>query len=417
MTAPSLWRDRRFCTFWSAQAVSQFGDRVTELALPLIAVAFLHEGVGVVGALTAAVWLPNLLSLFVGVWVDARTHKRRLLVIADLLRAVVLFSLPVAYAFGAVTIGQLFVVAVLAGAGQVLFDMVYPSFFVALVPSESFLDANGKLSTTRSASFVAGPAVGGALISALSAPVAVAVDAVSFLFSAATVGSIRTPEAPPADDHQASMGERIVTGMRYVSKDRILRASLGSSATMNFFMFVAQALIILFANRDLHLSAGEIGIALGAGAGGGMLTAMLATRISKLLGAGRSIMVGTAMFTAPVALLCLAGGPHWLGMLLLAATETLSSIGVMLYDINNNSLRAAVTPDAVRSRIAGAYNVVNYGSRPVGALIGGWLGTEIGIRPTLLVAAVGGVLGVLWLVRSPIATMTAIPVREEQPVA
>jgi predicted MFS family arabinose efflux permease len=306
--------------------------------------------------------------------------------------------------------------ALLAGAGQVLFDMVYQAFFVALVPGESYLEANSKLSTSRSASFVVGPALGGVLIQALSAPVAVAADAVSFLFSAGAISRIRTPEAPPADDRTASMRERIATGLRFIVHDRILRASLGSSATMNFFMFVAQALVILFANRELGLSAGTIGIALGVGAGGGLATAMLARPISKALGVGRTIMLGTVLYPAPVALLTLAGGPHWVGAALLAATETVSSIGVMLYDINNNSVRAAVTPDAVRSRIAGAYTFVNYGSRPLGAVVGGWLGTAIGIRPTLLVAAVGGALGVLWLMGSPIPGMTSVPERRDSPI-
>jgi Na+/melibiose symporter-like transporter len=292
--------------------------------------------------------------------------------------------------------------------------MVYPAFFVALVPPASYLDANSKLSTSVSSSYVAGPAIGGALVQALTAPVAVAFDAVSFLFSAAVVSRIRVADTPAAADAGEPMRKRIAAGFRFIAHQPILRASLACSAMMNFFMFVAQALIILFANRTLGLPAGVIGLAFGAGAAGGLLIAVFARRIAGAIGVGRSIVLGAVLYPAPIALLALARGPHWAEALFLGGTELLSSAGTMLFDINHNSLRAAVTPDATRSRAAGAYAVVNYGSRPVGALVGGLLGTTIGLRPTLFVAAVGGTLGALWLLLSPIPGTATIPVPPPQ---
>lgn len=398
----SLWRDRRFGTFWTGYTVSQLGDRVTELALPLIAVVMLGASAGQVGLLTAAVWLPSLLSLFVGAWVDQRTRKRRLMVLADLARAVVLLSLPVAYLLDAVTFGQLVVVALLTGAGQVVFNMAYPSFFVSLVERDSYLDANSKLSTSRAASFVAGPALGGALISAVTAPIAVLVDAVSFVLSGVLIGRLRVDEHAPDRQNQANLGRRAVDGLRFIARHDILRASLGCSTTLNFFTFIANALLVLFASRQLGLSAGVIGLAFGIGAAGGLMGAVLAPVLSRRIGIGRAIVVGAILFPAPFALLAAAGGSLWTKAAVLSAAELLSSIGVMLFDVNQNALRASITPDEFRGRVAGAYTAVNYGVRPLGAVVGGVLGTSLGLRPTLLVAGIGGTLAFLWLLPSPI---------------
>lgn len=165
----SLWRDQRFRRFWAGQSISQFGDRITELALPLIAVGALHASANEVAWLTALIWTPNLLAIVLGAWVDDRVHKRRLMVVADLVRAAVLLSLPAAYLLGAVTLSQLYAVALLTGAAGVLFNTAYPPFFTHLVPRSSYVDANSKLSSSRSASYVAGPAIGGALVQALTA--------------------------------------------------------------------------------------------------------------------------------------------------------------------------------------------------------------------------------------------------------
>ena len=234
-TAPtpsrSLWRDRRFRTFWIGETLSQFGDRISELALPLIAVVLLDASPTQVGLLTAAVWGPNLVSLFVGSWVDQQPRKRVLLVVADLARAAVLATIPLAYAVDALTLVHLYVVALLAGLGQVLFSTAYPPFFVALVPRDRFLDANSKLSASRSASFIAGPAVGGALVQALTAPVAILVDALTFVASAFQIGRVRVEEAPVENPHGHSLLRRAREGLVYVLRHPFLRYSLGCATT------------------------------------------------------------------------------------------------------------------------------------------------------------------------------------------
>jgi MFS family permease len=401
--AISLWRDRRFRRFWAGQSVSQFGDRITELALPLIAISALNATANQVAWLTALAWTPNLLAIVLGAWVDHRAHKRRLMILADLVRAAVLLSLPAAHLLGAVTLGQLYAVALLTGAAGVLFNTAYPPFFVRLVPRASYVDANSKLSASRSASYVAGPAIGGPLVQALTAPVAIVVDALTFLVSAVLISRVSVAEPPTASTAAPSLMRRAKEGLTFVFRHPVLRAGLGCAATVNFFTFVAgSGLIVLFANRSLGLSAGVIGIAFGIGATGTLLGAVLAPKISRRFGVGRSIVMGAVLFPAPIAIAAAADGSLWLRAGALAAAEFLSGFGVMLFDVNLNSLQAAVIPDGMRSRVAGAYSTINYGIRPVGAIVGGLLATLIGLRATLLIAAVGGALSLLWLLPSPI---------------
>ena len=297
-----------------------------------------------VGLLTAAVWGPNLVSLFVGSWVDQQPRKRVLLVVADLARAAVLATVPLAYALDALTLVHLYVVALLAGLGQVLFSTAYPPFFVALVPRDRFLDANSKLSASRSASFIAGPAVGGALVQALTAPVAILVDALTFVASAFQIGRVRVEEAPVENPHGHSLLRRAREGLVYVLRHPFLRYSLGCATTINFFTLMASALLVLFASRTLGLSAGLIGLALGIGALGGLVGAVAAPVLAARFGVGPVIVAGAILFPAPLALLALAGGPDWSAALVLGAVEFVSALGVMLFDVNLNALQASVTP-------------------------------------------------------------------------
>ncbi|MDE9365070.1 MFS transporter [Luteipulveratus sp. YIM 133132] len=398
-----LWRDRRFVTYWAGQAVSELGDRVSELAVPLIAVTMLHAGAIEVGVLTAAVWAPNLLSLLTGAWVDQRARKQRLLVASDLVQALAVITVPLAYWTGVLTLGQLVVVALVAGAGRTIYQTAYPSFFVALVRRDQYLQANSLLSTTRSGSFIVGPAVGGVLIQVLTAPVAMVVDAVSFLASATLIRQVRVDElSATSDAGEGGLWRRARDGMRYLWSHPYMSASLRCCTTLNFFSFVVSALTILYASRVLGLSAGVIGLAFGVGSFGGLAGAVLAPRVGRLLGVGRTVALGCVLFSAPFAAVPLAAGPTWSRAAVLAAVEAVSGVGVMLFDVNLNAVQTAVTADEMRSRVSGAFSTVNYGIRPLGALVGGVAGDLVGVGPTMVAAAVGGSLSLLWLVRSPI---------------
>lgn len=405
--AGSLWRDRRFRTFWSAQGVSEFGDRISELALPLIAVTLLNASPSQVGFLTAAVWLPNLASLFIGTWVDRHRDKRPLMIAADLSRAALLLSLPAAYWLDLLSLGQLYAVAILAGTAHVVFNTAYAAFFVRLVRRDQFLEANSKLSATRSISFMAGPALGGLLIQWLTAPIALVVDALSFVFSAVQVRRLKVTPGE-ADGGEESLLFRARAGMGYLLRHPYLRASLGCATTVNFFNMIGMALLVLFASRNLELSAGTIGIALGIGASGGLIGAVAAKPLAELLGAGRLIAIGAIIFPASLGIVALADGPVWMRAAVLAAAEFVGGFAVMCFDVPLNSLQAAVIHDHMRSRVVGAFSSINYGVRPLGAVVGGLLGTWLGVRETLLISAAGGLFAVLWLIGSPIIRTKAL---------
>lgn len=402
-----LYRDRRFATYWIGQAASEFGDRVSELALPLIAITIVGASSIEVGILTAAVWAPQLLSLFIGAWVDQQPQKRRLLIVSDLLQALAVATLPLAWWLGSLTLVQLVAVALVAGVGRTLSHAAYAPFFASLVTRDQYVQANSLLSTTRSGSFVAGPALGGALIQTLGAPVAMIVDAVSFAFSAHMTGRVRVTERPPAD-HSGTLVRRAAQGFGYLWRHPYMAASLRCCTTLNFFSFVAIALVLLYASRTLGLSAGTIGLAYGAGAVATLVGAVLAGRIAHWIGAGHTIAVGAVLFSAPYALIPLASGPDWAKAAVLALVEAISGFGIMLFDINLNALQTAVVHDDLRSRVSGAFSTVNYGIRPLGALVGGVLGSFVGVGPTLVMAAVGGTLSIVWLVKSPILSTRSI---------
>ena len=398
--------DGRFRRLWAAQAVSQLGDRITELALPLIAVDLLAADADQVGLLNAAVWLPYLGSVLAGGWVDRQRHKRRVMVAADLARMIVLLSLPIGYWLDLLSLAQLFAVALLNGLGEVFFNTAVPTVFVSLVPRSAYLRANSRLSGTRALSYIVGPALGGPLIQVLTAPVAVLVDAVSFAGSAILLARLRLTGIPAEktmdDESETPWWRSLSAGARFIAGDRTLRACLACATTVNLFGLIASTLIVLYARRTLDLSPGLIGLAFGIGAVGGLLGAALTPRLARRIGIGRTAMVGSVLFPIAYAVPVFASGVTPVKVIVLGSAEFLGAIGVMLFDVSLNSLQTSLIPDHLRSRVAGAFSTVNYGVRPVGAVAGGLLGTAFGLRPTLLVAAIGGVLSVFWLFFSPV---------------
>lgn len=406
--AGALWRGRRFARAWAAQTVSELGDRVSELALPLVAVTVLDESASRVAVLTAVVWLPNLLALLVGTWVDRRPRPRRLLVVADLARALVVLTVPVAAVLDGLTFAHLLVVALLLGAWSTLFRSAWQPFFVALVPRSRYVEANSLFSATRSGSFIAGPALGGGLVQLLSAPYALVVDGLSFLASASLLRTADVPDRVPAPDDGSSVHRRVVDGMRHVWHDPFLAPMLRCVSWVNLFTMVVQALLVVFASRGLGLSAGTIGLTLGVGAVGGLLGAVLAGRVARRIGTGYTAAAGALLFTLPMAALPLAHGTDLAKAAVLTAVEAVSAFGVMLFDVNVNAVMTAVIPDAVRARVQGAFTTVNYGTRPLGAALGGLLAGLVGTGPAIVVGSVAAAFSLVWLVRSPLFGLRSV---------
>ena len=403
---PLLRENVAFRRFFAGQAVSLVGDQVSLIALPLVGILVLHAGAAQMGYLTTAALVPNLLfSLHAGAWVDRRGRRREVMLAADLGRATLLASIPIAYAFDLLTIEQLYVVGFLEGLLSVFFYVAYSTLFVALVPRERYIEANQLLHGSRALSFVGGPSLGGILVQILSAPAALAADAVSFLVSAFSLSRI-SPVEPPTEP--AEQGH-LRAGASYIRHSPVIRASLLATATINFFNFVFFALVILYANRYLHIQPAALGIVIGVASIGSVIGSLVTGRIGRRIGIGPAFAFGCLLFPAPLVLVPLAAGPHWLVVGCVLVAEFFSGMGVMLLDITGGAIKAAVVPDRLRARVSGAYMVVNYGVRPLGALAGGLLGAAIGVRETLWIATVGAILGVLWLLPSPIMRMRELP--------
>jgi MFS family permease len=396
---PPLLRDRVFRRYWGASTVSMFGDQISSVALPLTAVLVLHAGAASMGYLTALQWLPSLLfALHAGAWVDRRGKRRMAMILADLGRAAALATIPLCYALHALTLAQMYVVTFIAGALSVLFTVSDGTLFVSIVPADSYVDGQSLIYGSRAFSFMGGPSVGGLLVEAATAPFAIVADALSFLGSAAQLAMIKPAEPPSSDG-----ADGVTAGLRFVARSAIIRASLTGVAVINFFNMMFSALFMLYAVRMLHVRPGVLGVVIGAGAVGGMIASLTAKRLGNRLGIGLVYVVGCFVFTLPLALVPLADSVHGVAVLLmLFAAEFASGFGVMVLDISIGAIFAMVIPDTMRSRVAGAFQAINYGTRPAGALLGGALGASAGLRPALWVAVTGGVAGALLLLPSPL---------------
>jgi len=407
---PGIVRERDFRLFWLGESVSLIGDQITLIALPLVGVLALHADAAEMGYLGAAALIPNLLfSLHAGAWLDRRGRRRQAMIATALARAALLATIPFAYWLGVLTMAQLYVVSFLIGTLSVLFFVAYSTLFVSLVPRDRYLEATSLLNGSRAFSFVAGPSIGGLLVQVFSAPGALIADAVSFLVSAFSLGSIH-PTEPPTEEARRG---HVRAGIAYIRRSPIIRASLLATATINFFNFVFWALFFLYATKTLGVRPGLLGLVLGAASVGGVLGSIVTGRISRRIGVGPAFVAGSVLFPAPLVLVPLAGGSDWSIVSFLFVAEFLSGFGVMVLDITAGSIKAALVPDRLRARVAGAYMVVNYGVRPIGALVGGALGTWIGLRPTLWIASLGAIAGVIWLLPSPVLRLRELPEVEE----
>nr|WP_200424045.1 MFS transporter [Streptomyces sp. NE5-10] len=410
---PELLRERTFRRYWSGQTVSLVGDQISLMALPLAAVLVLGADAAQMGWLKTLELLPALLlNLPFGAWADRRANRRRIMIATDLGRAALLLTLPVAHVLDLLTLGQLYVVAFGVGALSVLFEVCNATLFVALVPTERYVQANSLVNGSRSMAWLAGPSIGGLLVQVLTAPVALLADALTYLASAGYLAKIRPVEPAPAPVVKGHFTE----GMRWVLRERSMRALFAASGTVQFFNYMFHTLFVLYVTTELGLGAGLLGLALGAGAVGGLLGAVCSGAVVRRIGIGGSLVAGFLGFTLPLVLIPAADGPLPLVVAVLFAAEFLSCAGVMIVDVAAGSFQMALVPDAVRARVMGAFRTLNHGFRPLGALAGGVLGTAIGLRPTLWIATVGAVFAVLWLLPSPLPRMRELPAREGESV-
>jgi predicted MFS family arabinose efflux permease len=401
-----LQRNRAFRDFWVGQTVSLFGDQVSLLAIPLLAALELDAGAAQMGFLTAAALAPNLLfSIHLGAWADRRPRRRELLIGADIGRALLLLTIPLAWALGVLSLAQLYVVAFAAGSLGVVFSVAYDIVFVALLDRRHYIEGSSLINGSRAASIVAGNGVAGLLVQALTAPIALLLDALSYLGSALFIGRAGAVESTPAREEE---GGNLAAGGRFIMRTPLIRAALLASATLNLFNTGFYALLVLYATRNLEMGAGALGLALAIGGIGSLLGALVVRRLSRRIGLGRALVFGFVLAPAPLLLVPLAAGTE-APVLLVAVAEFFNGMGVMVLDVGLGSLYAALVPDQLRARVSGAFLLVNYGVRPIGALAGGLLAAAIGLHATMWVTAVGALAGVLWLLPSPMPRLRDLP--------
>ena len=410
---PSVIRNPDFVRLWVAETISQFGTQVSLLALPLVAVTLLGASPFEVALLGTIEFLPFILfSLPAGAWVD-RLRRRPILIVGDIGRAVVLLSIPVAFALDALTIWQLYVVGFVAGTLTVLFDVAYQSYLPSLVERDQLVDGNGKLEISRTLAQTAGPALGGGLIGLVSAPLAVVLDAISYGLSALFVFLIRRPEPTPdphVDEHgrqRGSLLSEVRDGLRYVLGNRYLRAIAACTATANLFSNIALATYIVYAVRDLGLSPVQIGIVFGLGNIGAIVGALSADRVRRALGVGRSILVSAA--TGGPAVLLVAIAPREAPIPFLVLAGFLGGFSVVIYNINQVSFRQAITPTPMQGRMNATMRFIVWGTIPLGQILGGVIATAVSIPAALWIGGLGAFLAVIPIALSPVRHLVDMP--------
>ncbi|MEU1819723.1 MFS transporter [Streptomyces roseifaciens] len=437
-----LWRDADFLKFWGAESLSMFGTQISMLAIPLLAVTVLDAGPFQMGLINAAQFLPYLLfTLLAGAWVDQR-RRRPVMIGANLGRAAVLALIPLTSVLGLLRVELLAAIVFAAATLSVFFDLAYQAHLPSLVGRDQLIEGNGKLEGSRSIAQTGGPGIGGLIVGLTTAPVAVLLDALTYLASAVALLFIRRPEAGPATP--AATGAtaatatataatdpgplltRIGAGLRLLARHRHLRAIAGEAATYNLFNQAFWAVLVLHLSRELHFSALLLGTMLAMSGVGAFAGSVLAGRLARRWGLGRTIVATTALACAAPLLIPIAGasgigagtgagtgsgdGGHaaTTAVIAIAIALLLNGAGVAISNIHVVSLRQAVVPPELLGRTNAGYRFLVTGTAALGALLGGWLGGTIGLRATLTAAGLATLTALLPVVRSPLARLRVL---------
>ena len=392
-----------FRLLWAGQTASVFGTAVSALAIPTIAIAALKASpfeVGLLGAMQFAAF--PILGLAAGVWVD-RWSRRATMLVADVIRALVLATIPVAAALHALGYAQLVAVATCVGIASVFFDVAYQSLVPSLVEHDRLESANARLEFTNSAAQIAGNGLAGGLIALVGAGLAVVVDAASYVVSVVALATIRAREVHRDEaTGQVPFGRAMREGLGVVFGSPVLVRIMGATATSNFSGSMVMAVYLLYAYRVLHLSPAVVGIVFAAG-NVGFLGALLAPRIARRFGPGRTMATCLAIpmlagFALPLAQIAQP-------VAVLLAVEITITVFVPIYNITQVSLRQRLVPAAQLGRVNATMKTLVWGTIPLGMLTGGALGNAIGIVPTIVVGVVAGTLAIPWLLGAPIRTL------------
>ncbi|MGW6545637.1 MFS transporter [Streptomyces massasporeus] len=403
---PGLWRDADFRRLWVGQTASQLGEHASLVVLPLLAVLTLHADAGELGVLRAVGQAPILLlSLLAGAWVD-RWRTRTTMVLTDVGRALALGAVAVAGLFGGLGMPGLLVLAFAVGALSVFFDVAYQASLVRLVERDHLVRGNSALEGSRSAAQIGGPALGGALVSLLSAPIAAASSALFFALSFLSIRRIRRTETmPQRPDEPPRIWRRIQQGLRFVAGDPVLRAVCLASAAFQFSFAAMTTAYLLFLPRELHLPGTVVGLALAAAGPGALLGSLLAARLPSRFGYGTVLVCAATLGDGVYLCVPALHGAGAVTVPALLAVGFVFGLGGQLVNVTLMAVRQAVTPDGLQARAAATITFAGMGLTPLGSLAGGLLAGQWGLRTGLLVTAAGMLLSPVVMALSPLARL------------
>ncbi|MCF6467159.1 MFS transporter [Nonomuraea sp. MG754425] len=396
-------RNPDFLRFLTSHVANELGANISRVALPLVAVLVLHAGpaeVGVLSSLQTAAFL--LIGLPAGVWVD-RMRKRRVMMVSDLAKFTVLASIPVAAALDVLTIEMMFAVALIAGMSQVFNDVADQTYLPDLVSTAQLSDGNAKLEVVRSGAFLAGPGLGGVLVQLLGAPRTIVATAIGALASVFLLASIKAPDKPPADVERGPLLREIRAGLSYVWRDRLLRAFVASSAIGNLCVSGVLGLSVLFLAETVKLSPGVLGVLLMSGGVGGLLGGLTGSWLSRRLGTARTTWLA-AVIGAPFGLLLPMTEADW-RVVCFAITSIVISWNATLSNVGQTTYRQTVTPEHLLGRVNASVRFLTWGAMPLGALLGGLVAQQIGVREALWLLMIGRMMAFVPLLFSPLPRM------------
>lgn len=389
-----VFTQRDFRLLWFGETASGLGNSVTAVALPLIAVVSLNADSTAVGVIAAAAWLPYLLvGLPVGAWVD-RMRKRPLMIVCDVVSVAVLLSVPAAAWLDLLTVQQLIVVALLCGTAAVWFNTAYHSYIRIVLDGRDLLEGNAKLQGSEAATRVAGPGAAGGLAQAFGAVAGLVADAMTFLVSAICLKRIDVvePETTP-EEERTPLRRQIAEGLRFLGQDRYLRSMVAWGAVVNMALMGYQAVQVVFLVRTVGLDPAMVGVLLAAGSIGGIVGALVATRISRRLGTARGLLL-LQIVTAPFALLLpmTTAGP---GLVLFPVGGFVVGIGISVANVVVGSFRQTYCPPHLLGRVVATAMMINHSTIPLGSLLGGVLGDAVGYRPAMWIMT--GLVAPSWI--------------------
>jgi MFS family permease len=408
---PTLWRSRNFLLLWSGQSAGEVAAQVASVAVPILAAATLHASVFQVSLITFFTWLPYLFfSLPAGVLAD-RLDRRRLMIFCDVGRSIAMLSIPVASLGGFLTLPFLYVVVAVAGILTVQFSVAYKTQLPRLVRRDQLVDSNAKLTVSAEFAELIGPTISGLLIGLIGAAKVFLGNALAFLLSAVTLWLIRETAREPQEGEpqkaRVPLRRRLTEGMSFIRREPILRAILAATAVSNFFVMASGAIEVIFMLRDLRATPFMIGLVFSISAVGGLLVGAAADRISRRIGSARIIWLAMAV-PGPLYWLMPLGQPGW-GVLVCGIGLAAFSAASVLFNVSSVSYRQLVTPPRLLGRVNASYLWISYSVIPLGALTGGLLGSQLGMRPALWICVLGTWSAALFVFFSPLRRMRYLP--------